>query len=90
MNANAKFFRFSAVLNLILGAIGFLILWGIRALTANNIIGIVICSVVFLAIALFVNIYIVKRSKLKIPYFIFGTAVNAIVVAVPTILMMVL
>ncbi len=90
MKANGKFFKFSFILNFILGAIGFLILWGVRALTSNNIIGIIICSVVFLAIALYVNIFIVKKSKLKTPYFIFGTVVNAIVVAVPTVLMMVL
>ena len=90
MNANAKFFKFSFVLNFVLGAIGFLILWGIRALTENSIIGIIVCSVIFLAIALYVNIFIVKKSKLKTPYFIFGTVVNAIVVAVPTALMMML
>ncbi len=89
MKANGKFFRFSFILNLLLGGIGFLILWGVRALTSNNIIGIIICSLIFLAIALYVNIFIVKKSKLKTPYFIFGTVVNAIVVALPTVLMMI-
>ena len=90
MKANGKFFKFSFALNFILGAIGFLILWAVRALTDNNIIGIIICSVIFLAIALYVNLFIVKKSQLQTPYFIFGTMVNAIVVALPTVLMMVL
>ena len=90
MKANGKFFKFSFILNFILGAIGFLILWGVRALTENSIVGIIICAVIFLAIALYVNIFIVKKSKLLTPYFLFGTAVNAIVVAVPTVLMMIL
>ena len=90
MNANGKFFKFSFLLNMILGAIGFLILWGVRALTKNHIAGIIACGVVFLSIALYVNLFIVKKAKLKTPYFIFGTVVNAIFVAVPTVLMMVL
>jgi hypothetical protein len=90
MKANGKFFKFSFILNFILGAVGFLILWGVRALTENSIVGIIICSVIFLAIALYINIFIVKKSKLLIPYFIFGTVVNAITVALPTMLMMVL
>ncbi len=90
MKANGKFFKFSFILNMLLGAIGFLILWAVRAITSNSIVGIVICSVIFLTIALYVNIFIVKKSKLKTSYFIFGTVVNAIFVAVPTVLMMVL
>ena len=89
MKANGKFFKFSFILNMILGALGFLILWAARAITSNNIIGIIICSVIFLAIALYINIFIVKKSKLKTPYFIFGTVVNAIFVAAPTVLMMI-
>ena len=90
MKANGKFFGVMFIFNMILGLIGFLILWGVRALTSDSIVGIIICSVIFLAIAVYVNIFVVKKSKLKTPYFIFGTAVNAIFVAVPTVLMMVL
>lgn len=90
MKANGRFFGIVFVFNMILGAIGFLILLGIRALTNNAITAIIICAVVFLAIAVYVNLFIVKKSKLKIPYFIYGTMVNAVFVAVPTALMMLL
>ena len=90
MNANGKFFKFSFILNFVLGAIGFLILWAVRAITSNHIAGIIVCGVIFLAIALYINLFIVKKSKLKTPYFIFGTVINAIFVAVPTVLMMML
>ena len=89
MKANGKFFKFSFLLNFVLGAIGFLILWGIRALTSNSPVGIIICAALFLAIAVYVNLFIVKKSKLKTPYFIFGVVINAIVVALPTVLMMI-
>ena len=90
MKANGKFFKYMFLLNALLGIIGFLILWAVRAITSNSVIGIIITSVIFLAIACYLNIYIVKKSKLKIPYFLFGTVVNAVFVAVPTVLMMVL
>ncbi len=90
MNANGKFFKFSFFINMILGAIGFLILWAVRAITSNHIAGIIVCGVIFFAIALYVNLFIVKKAKLKTPYFIFGTVVNVIFVAVPTVLMMLL
>lgn len=90
MKANGRFFGIMFIFNMILGAIGFLILWGVRAITSNSPVGIVICSVLFLAIAVYVNVFVVKKSKLKTPYFIFGTLVNAVFVALPTVLMMVL
>lgn len=88
MKANGKFFSFSFIFNLILGAIGFLILWPVRALSNNSIVGFIVCGVIFAAIAVYVNFFIVKRSKLKTPYFIFGAAVNLIVCAGLTALMM--
>jgi len=88
MKANSKFFTFSFIFNFILGTIGFLILWPVRALSDNHIAGFIVCGVIFTAIALYVNLFIVKRSKLKTPYFIFGTAVNLIVCAGLTALVM--
>ena len=88
MKANARFFKFSFLINLILGAIGFLILWPVRALSNNHIAGFLVCGVIFTAFALYVNLFIVKRSKLKTKYFIFGTVVNLIVCAGLTALMM--
>lgn len=88
MKANARFFKFSFLINLILGAIGSLILWPVRALSNNHPAGFIVCGVIFTAVALYVNFFIVKRSKLKTPYFIFGTAVNIIVCAGLTALMM--
>ena len=90
MKANGRFFGVMFVFNMILGLIGFLIMWGVRALTSNSLVGIVICSLIFLVIAAYFNVFVVKKSKLKTPYFIYGTVVNAVFVAVPTILMMVL
>lgn len=86
MKANGRFFKFSFLINLILGTIGFLILWPINALSNNHIAGFIVCGVIFIAIALYVNLFIVKRSKLKTPYFIFGTVVNVIVCAGLTVL----
>lgn len=90
MKANKKFFGVMFVVNMILGIIGFLLMWAVRAMTQNSIIGIVICSVIFMGIAVYLNIYVVKRAKLKTPYFIFGAVVNAVFVFVPTALMMLL
>ena len=88
MKANGRFFSFTAIFNIILGAIGFLILWPIRALTDNSIVAIIIVGLIFAAIAFYVNFFIVKRSKLKTPYFLFGTIVNIIVCAGLTALQM--
>ncbi len=85
MKANGKFFKFSFIFNIVLGAIGFLILWLICSVTDKALVGMSVCSVVLLAIALYVNIFIVKKSKLKIMYFIFGTVVNIITVVLPTV-----
>ncbi len=77
MKANGRFFGFSTIFNLILGAIAALLLLPVRA----YIVLFIVLAVVFAAIAMYVNFFIVKRSKLKIPYFIFGTAVNIVVCA---------
>lgn len=88
MKANGRFFVFAFIFNLILGTIGFFILWGIRALTSEAIASFIICGVLFAAIALYVNIFIVKRAKLKMPYFIFGTCVNIVFLVLFTVLTM--
>ena len=88
MKANGKFFSFTLTLNLILGVIGALIFWPIRALSHNNIIAFTVCGVIFTAVALYVNLFIVKRSKLKTPYFIFGTVIYLIALAGLTALIM--
>ncbi len=88
MKANRKFFIFSFIFNFILGGIGFLIFWPIRVFSDNHIAGFIICGIVFTAIAVYINFFIVKRSKLKTPYFIFGALVNIVVFSVFTALVM--
>lgn len=90
MNANAKFFKTMFLVNAVLGAIGFLILWAVRAITSNSVIGLIITAVVILGFAAYLNFFVVKKSKLKTLYFLYGTVINAIVAFVPTVLMMVL
>lgn len=75
MKANGRFFGFSTIFNLVLGAIAALLLLPVRA----YIVLFIVLAVVFAAIAVYVNLFVVKRAKLKLPYFIFGTAVNVIV-----------
>ena len=86
MKANGKFFGFTFILNLILGTIGFLILWGIRALTSEAIASYIICGALFGSFAVAVNSFIVTRSKLKKPYLLFGTFVNIMFLAGLTII----
>lgn len=88
MKANGKFFSFTFTLNLIIAVIGALIFWPIRALSGNHPASFITVGVIFAAIALYVNLFIVKRAKLKTPYFIFGTAVNLIICAGLTALIM--
>ena len=88
MKANGKFFSFTFTLNLILGIIGALVFWPIRALSGNHIAAFITCGVIFTAFALFVNLYIVNRAKLKTLYFIFGTAVYLVFLAGLTALTM--
>lgn len=90
MKANGRFYRFSTIFNLVLGAIGFLLLWAVRAISSEHIAGFIVCGVVFTACAAYVNLFIVKRSKLKTPYFIFGTLVNLIACAGLTALTIIL
>ena len=90
MKANGKFFGVMFVFNMILGLIGFLILWGIRALTNDSVIGIIVCEIIFTVFAVYINYFVVKRSKLKLPYMIYGTIINLLFFNVPTVLMMVL
>lgn len=86
MKANKKFFTFSFILDLILGLIGFGILAIVGAVSDKAILGLIICSGIFTALAVAVNLFIVRRSKLKTPYFLFGTAVNIICFFVPSAL----
>ena len=90
MKANSRFFGIMFVFNMIFGLIGFLVMWGIRALTSNNIIGIILSSCAFVGLAIYINLFVVKKSKLKIPYFMYGTVINVIFIAVPTALTMIL
>lgn len=90
MKANGRFYRFSTIFNLVLGAIGFLILWAVRAISSEHIAGFIVCGALFTVFAAYVNLFIVKRSKLKIPYFIFGTLVNLVACAGLTALTMLL
>lgn len=90
MKANAKFFGVMFVFNMIFGLIGFLITWGIRALTSESIVALVICFVLFITVADYINLFVVKRSKLKSLYFLYGSVIHLIFLAVPTVLTMVL
>ena len=90
MKANGKFFRFTFLLNLILGAIGFGIIALVSALSAKAMVGYIVCWAVFTIFAAYVNLFIVKRSKLKIGYFAFGTVVNIIFFLVPSLLLLLL
>ena len=89
MKANGRFFGFMFIFNMIFALIGFLILWGIFALT-ESIVGIVICGCIWISIADYFNLFVVKKSKLKTPYVLFGSAVNLIFIAVPTVLVVLL
>ena len=64
MKANGKFFRFTFVLNLILGAIGFGIIALVSALSSKAIVGYIVCWVLFTAFAAYANLFIVNRAKL--------------------------
>ena len=90
MKANRKFFNFSFVLNFILAAIGFGIVALVSALSSKAIVGYIVCWVLFLAVAVLINTYIVKRIKLKPVYSIFGIAVNALFLVAPSVLLLVL
>ncbi|MBR2460594.1 MAG: hypothetical protein IKB34_05140 [Clostridia bacterium] len=90
MKANGKFFRFTFVLNLVLALIGFGIIALVSALSAKAILGYVICWALFAAFALYVNLFIVKRAKLKTVYFLFGTIVNIVLFLVPSLLLLLL
>lgn len=86
MKANKRFFSFSFILNLILGLIGFGILAIVGVVSEKAIVGLIICAVIFSAIAFAINMFIVRRSKLKSVYFIFGTIVNIVFFLVPALL----
>ncbi len=88
MKANGRFFGVVFVLNLILGLIGGLIFLGINALASGAIWGIIVCGVLFAAIAVYVNLFIVKRSKLKVGYFAYGTIINLAVFGIISALIM--
>ena len=91
MKANGKFFRFTILLNLILGGfIGFGIIALVSVLSAKAMVGYIVCWAVFTIFAAYVNLFIVKRSKLKIGYFAFGTVVNIIFFLVPSLLLLLL
>ena len=90
MKANGKFFLFTLMLNLILGAIGFGIIWLVSALSAKALVGYIVCWAIFTAFAAYVNLFIVRRAKLKTGYFAFGTVVNIIFFLVPSLLLFLL
>ena len=90
MKANGRFFGIMFVFNMIFGLIGFLITWGIRALTSESMVAKIICLVIFAFLADYINLFVVKRSKLKIPYFLYGSTINLVFLVVPTVLTMVL
>ena len=81
MKANGRFFGVMFIFNLICGTLGFLILWGIRALTDNSPIGIAVFGVIAVVIAVYVNLFIVKRAKLKTAYFLYGALINIVFLA---------
>ena len=88
MKANGKFFRFTFILNLILGAIGFGIIALVSLLSAKAMVGYIVCWAIFTLFAAYVNLFIVKRSKLKTGYFVFGTVINIIFYLVPSLLLL--
>ena len=90
MKANGKFFKFSFMLNLILGAIGIGIIAIVSAISSAAIAGYIVCWVLFAAFAAYANLFIVKRAKLKTGYFAFGTVVNVIFFLVPSLLIWIL
>ena len=90
MKANGKFFRFMLVLNLVLGLIGFGIIAIVSALSSKALLGFIICWVLFAAFALYVNLFIVKRAKLKTGYFLYGTVINLIAFILPSLLLLLL
>ena len=90
MKANGKFFRFTFLLNLILGAIGFGIIALVSAISAKAIVGYIVCWALFTAFAAYANLFIVRRAKLKTVYFVFGTVVNIIFFLVPSLLILIL
>ena len=90
MKANGRFFGFTFVLKAVLGLIAGLILWGVCSLTNGAIPGIIVCSLIFMAIAVYLNLFIVRRAKLKTLYFLFGSIVNALFYALITVLVTVL
>lgn len=90
MKANKKFYQVMFIFNLILGAIGFGIIALVSALSAKAIVGYIICWALFTAFATYVNMFVVKRSKLKTVYFLYGTTVNIIFFLVPSLLLLLL
>lgn len=90
MKANGRFFGVMFVFNMIFGLIGFLITWGIRALTSESMVALVICLVIFTTIADYINLLVVKKAKLMTVYVLYGPAINLIFLVVPTVLTMVL
>ena len=90
MKPNGKFYKFSVILNFILAAIGFGIIALVALFTQGNIIGYIVCWVLFAAFAIYANMFIVTRTKLKTVYFLFGTIVNIIVFLVPSLLLILL
>ena len=88
MRPSGRFYLVMFVFNMIAGLIGFLLMWAVRAITSNSLIGIVITGVVFLGFAIYVNFFVVKKSKIILPFFLYGTAINMFFVFIPTLLMM--
>ncbi len=81
MKANAKYFKVTFLLNMILGLVAGGLFWLIRLIGSFQAVwGLpcIICTVIFMAIAAYINFFIVKRAKLKTVYFLYGTLINAL------------
>ncbi len=91
MKANRRFFIFTFILNMILGAAEGGIFWLIWVIGSSSglkyLISLGICAVVFIAMSVMLNRSIVKRSKLKTAYFIYGTAVNVLFFALVSVIL---
>ncbi len=80
MKANKKFFTVTFLFNMILGLIGGGIFWAVWAIGPSSglkwVIALAVCAVLFGVFAIYLNMSVVKRAKLKNMYFIYGAVVN--------------
>ena len=86
LKPNKKFYSTMFIFNFILAAIEFGIIALVSALSAKSVIGFAVCGGIFLCLAVLFNLFVVRRSNLRTVYFLYGTFVNAVVCAVPSVL----